>query len=162
MAHIRGRFGVEGVDEGVELVKKALVLKKTELLFSVDKLMSELVMPPAPTHDGSAACSPESRVITLAPMNSFDRKLVHIMVGTTSHQQLPHLILLLNSCRGRGTASRRRRTRASSSGILSDVHAASTRSSTSVWLSCGPPPHSGTCLFSCLMLLPEADGYSLF
>ena len=60
--------------EGVELLKKALQLRSVELLFAVDKLMSELVAPPDATH------ARVSRVITLAPLNAFDRKLVHIMV----------------------------------------------------------------------------------
>ncbi len=62
--------------EGVELVKKALQLHSAELLFAVDKLMSELVAAPGPTDDVSGS----SRVVTLAPLNAFDRKLVHIMV----------------------------------------------------------------------------------
>ena len=62
--------------EGVELLKKALQLRSVELLFAVDKLMSELVAAPGPTDDVSGS----SRVVTLAPLNAFDRKLVHIMV----------------------------------------------------------------------------------
>jgi hypothetical protein len=64
--------------EGVELLKKALQLRSVELLFAVDKLMSELVAPPGPTDVNV------SRVITLAPLNAFNRKLVHIMVRYSS------------------------------------------------------------------------------
>ncbi len=122
--------------EGVDLLKAALKKNRAEYLFALDKLMSELVSPPAPTNDGTGAppCSPESRVITLQSLNSFDRKLVHIMVGTTSQtEKLPHLMSLPHARRGRGTASRRSRTRASSSGLCCGAHAVTTRSSSSVW-----------------------------
>jgi hypothetical protein len=57
----------------MELIEEALVEgRSVELLFAVDKLMSELVAIGGPEHD--------NRYITFAPLSSYPRKLVHDMV----------------------------------------------------------------------------------
>jgi hypothetical protein len=80
--------GEKGVKlDGVELVKKALQEASSDLLFAVDKLMSELVVAGGGSSSGGG-------VITFAPLNAYHRKLVHIMVRvhlthTPSHRPSP-------------------------------------------------------------------------